>query len=93
MVVGICRIAVHVPEGRSLKAKRQVLSGLKTRLCRTFKVSVAELDDHDKWQRSVLGVACIANEARHVNRVLDQSVNMIRSTPALELLDFHIELL
>ncbi len=93
MVVGVCRIEVHVPEGHSLKTKRQVLSGLKTRLCRTFKVSVAELDGHDLWQRSTLGIACIANESSHVNRVLDQSINMIRATPALELLDFRIELL
>ncbi len=93
MVVGICRIALHVPAGHSLKSKRRILSSLTTRLCGTFKVSVAELDDHDLWQRSVLGIACIANESRHVNRVLDQSLNMIRATPALELLDFRIELL
>ncbi len=93
MVVGICRIALHLPEGHSLKSKRRVLSSLKTRLCGTFNVSVAELDDHDRWQRSVLGIACIANESRHVNRVLDQSLNMIRAAPALEVLDVHIELL
>ncbi len=93
MVVGICRISLHLPEGHSLKSKRQILSSLKARLCRTFNVSVAELDDHDLWQRSVLGLACIANESRHVNRVLDQSLNMIRATPTLELLDVHLEFL
>lgn len=93
MVVGVCRIELHLPEGRSLKSKRQILSSLKTRLCQTFRVSVAELEDHDLWQRSVLGVACIANESSHVNRVLDQSINMIRTTPTLELLNFRIELL
>lgn len=93
MVVGVCRIELHFPEGHSLKSKRQILSSLKARLCRTFKVSVAELGDHDLWQRSVLGIACIANESSHVNRVLDQAINMIRATPTLELLDFRIELL
>ncbi len=84
---------MHLPEGHSLKSKRRILSSLKTRLCGTFKVSVAELDDHDLWQRSVLGIACIANESRHVNQVLDQSLNMIRATPTLELLDVHMEFL
>ncbi len=93
MVVGICRIALYLPEGHSLKSKRRVLSSLKTRLCGTFNVSVAELDDQNLWQRSVLGVACIGNEARHLNRVLDQSLNMIRATPALEVLDVRMELL
>ncbi len=93
MVVGICRVALHLPDGHSLKAKRRVLSGLKARLCGAFNVSVAELDDQELWQRAVLGLACIANDARHVNRVLDQSCNMIRATPALEVLDVRLELL
>ena len=93
MVVGVCRIELHLPEGHSLKSKRQILSSLKTRLCNTFKVSVAELDHQDLWQRSVLGIACISNESSQVNRILDQSLNLIRATPSLELLNFDIELL
>ncbi len=92
MVVGVCRVDLHFPDGHSLKAKRQILSSLKARLGKTFNVSVAELEGQDLWQRSVLGIACIANEGRHVNRVLDQAVNMIRSNPTLELLDSQIEL-
>ena len=71
MVVGVCQVSLHLPEGQSLKAKRQVLSSLKTRLCNKFNVSVAEIGDQDLWQRSFLGIACIANEASHVNRVQD----------------------
>ena len=92
MVVGVCRVDLHFPDGHSLKAKRQILSSLKARLGKTFNVSVAELEGQDLWQRSVLGIACIANEGSHVNRVLDQAVNMIRSNPTLELLDARIEL-
>ena len=92
MVVGVCRVDLHFPDGHSLKGKRQILSSLKARLGKTFNVSVAELEGQDLWQRSVLGIACIANEGRHVNRVLDQAVNMIRSNPTLELLDAQIEL-
>ena len=89
----MCQVRLHLPEGHSLKAKRQVLSGLKTRLCQAFNVSVAEVGDHDLWQRATLGIACVANEARHVNGVLDQALNVIRSNPHLELLESHIELL
>ncbi len=93
MIVGVCQVRLHLPEGHSLKAKRQVLSSLKTRLCQAFNVSVAEVGDHDLWQRATLGIACVANEARHVNGVLDQALNVIRSNPHLELLESHIELL
>ena len=93
MVVGVCRVDLHFPDGHSLKAKRQILSSLKARLGKSFNVSVAELEGQDLWQRSVLGMACIANEGAHVNRVLDQVLNLIRSDPRLELLDSQIELL
>lgn len=93
MIVGVCQVRLHLPDGHSLKAKRQVLSSLKTRLGQAFNVSVAEVGDHDLWQQAILGIACVANETRHVNAVLDQVLNVIRSNPHLELLESHIELL
>ena len=93
MIVGVCQVCLHLPEGHSLKAKRQVLSSLKARLGQTFNVSGAEVSDQDLWQRATLGIACVANEARYVNQVLDQVLNVIRSNPRLGLLDFQIELL
>ena len=93
MIIGVCQVCLHLPEGHSLKAKRQILSSLKTRLGKSFNVSIAEVGDHDLWQRASLGIACVANDTRHVNQVLDQVLNVIRSNPRLELLDSRIELL
>ena len=93
MIVGGCQVCLHLPDGHSLKVKRQVLSSLKTRLGQSFNVSVAEIGDHDLRQRATLGIACVANEKRHVNQVLDQILNVIRSNSRLELLDSRIELL
>lgn len=93
MVVGVCTVELYLPDGHSLKAKRQILSSLKTRLSNRFNISIAEVDDQDLWQKTVLGIACIANETRYVNGVLDQVLNMIRSTPTLELLQSKIEFL
>lgn len=84
---------MHLPEGHSLKAKRQVLSSLKVRLVQKFNVSVAEVDHQDLWQRTTIGIACVANETRYVNQVFDQVLKVIRSNPRLELLDSKIELL
>ena len=84
---------MHLPEGHSLKAKRLVLSSLKARLVQKFNVSVAEVDHQDLWQRTTIGIACVANETRYVNKVFDQVLKVIRSNPRLELLDSKIELL
>ena len=93
MIVGVCQVCLHLPEGNSLKAKRQVLSSLKARLVQKFNVSVAEVDHQDLWQRTTIGIACVANETRYVNQVFDQVLKVIRSNPRLELLDSQIELL
>jgi len=93
MVVGLCTVDLHLPDGHSLKAKRQVLSSLKTRLRGHLNISVAEVGEQDLWQRAVLGMVCVANETRRVNQVLDQALNVIRATPSLDLLQFRIEML
>ena len=41
----------------------------------------------------MLGIACVANEGAYVNQVLDQVVNLIRSVPVIEVVQFRIELL
>lgn len=93
MVVGLCTIELYIPNGHSLKAKRQVLLSLKDRLRDKFNVSIAEVGEQDLWQKAVLGIACVANEGAYVNQVLDQAINVIRSVPAIELVQFRIELL
>jgi uncharacterized protein YlxP (DUF503 family) len=58
-----------------------------------FNLSVAEVDGQDLWQKAVLGLACVANEGRYVNRLLDQALNLIRAVPAVEIVQSRIELL
>ena len=93
IIVGLCTVELFIPESQSLKDKRQVLLSLKDRLREKFNLSVAEVDGQDLWQKAVLGFACVANEGRYVNQVLDQALNVIRSVPAVEIIQSRIELL
>lgn len=93
MIVGLCTVELHFPDSQSLKAKRQVLLSLKDRLRDKFNISIAEVGDQDLWQKAVIGMACVANEQQHVNQVLDQCLNIMRSNPAVELMKFQIEFL
>ena len=93
MVVGVCTIDLHLPGIGSLKGKRQILLSLKERIKNTYNVSIAEIDANDLWQRAVLGVACVANDGRHVNQVLDSVLNTVRANPSIELVQHHTELL
>lgn len=91
MIVGLCTVELYLPASQSLKEKRQVLLSLKDRLRDKFNVSVAEVADHELWQKAVLGMACVANEQQHANQVLDQGLNLIRSAPTVDVVKFQIE--
>lgn len=93
MVVGVETVELFIAASQSLKDKRQVLHSLKDRLHGTYNLSVAEVDGQDLWQKSVIGLACVANESRHVNQVLEQALNMIKSIPAIEVVRTRRELL
>jgi uncharacterized protein len=72
MPVGLLTLELYIPDAQSLKDKRQVLRSLKDRLRREFNVAVAELDHHDVWQRSVVGIVTLSNEEKHVAEVLQK---------------------
>ena len=93
VIVGLCTVELFIADSQSLKEKRRVLLGLKDRLQHKFNLSVAEVDGQDLWQKAVLGLACVANDGRYVNQVLDQALNLIRSNPAVEIVQSRVELL
>ena len=53
------RFDLHVPESRSLKAKRAAIRPIVDGLRHRFQVSVAEVDHQDQWQRAAIGVAVV----------------------------------
>ena len=91
MVVMTCQVQLYLSESRSLKDKRQVVKSLRERIRGRFNVAVAEVDFHDLWQRSTLGLATLSTEISHANEVLAQVVNFIAQDQRVQLLDYEIE--
>jgi len=54
---------------------------------------VAEVDENDKWQKAIIGIAAVSNEADQATRVLQTVVNYIDRETASQLLDYSIEIL
>ena len=92
MHIGICTIYLRLLEGRSLKDKRRVVKSIKDRLRGKFNVSVAEIDELDKWQLATLGIACVSNDTKFTNSVLSNVVNFVEAIHAVELVDYEIEI-
>lgn len=72
MVVGISIFELHLPECRSLKAKRKVIKGLVDRVHGRLRVSIAETDLHDLHQRSEIAVAIVGQTETEMDRMLDE---------------------
>jgi uncharacterized protein YlxP (DUF503 family) len=94
MNVAVCQIRLRLPENLSLKGKRQVLKSITTQVGNKFNVSVAEVDDHDRWQLATLGICCVSNNKRHANEVLSKVVDFVTSRRFdVEVLGYEIEIL
>lgn len=91
MTVGVLQIDLHVPEALNLKDKRQVIKSLKDRLANGHNISIAEVGELDKHQRSVLAVVMVANEETYVESGLSKIVDIVRLVPQVNLLDYQID--
>ena len=79
MTLGVLTIHIYLPGCSSLKEKRGRLKPLLARLHREFNISVAEIDHHDTWQNSVVACACISNDHKHTQRVLQKVLSWIEN--------------
>ncbi len=84
MKVGILRVDFVVPGPSSLKEKRRVVKSLKERLRSRFKVSAAEVDHQELWQRGALGIAVVGPDGAVVARVLDEVLRFMRRDARIE---------
>jgi len=91
MIIGVCRVELFIGHANSLKAKRQVIRSIIERARNRFNISIAEVDNQDKWQHATIGIACVSNETAHVHEVLNKVVNFIETSGEAELVDFTID--
>ena len=69
--VGILSVELFFPESHSLKEKRMYLRSAKAQLQNRVGASVAEVDHHDLWQRSLLVLTSAAREMGELHELLD----------------------
>jgi uncharacterized protein YlxP (DUF503 family) len=92
VVIGALTLTVHVPDSRSLKDKRQVVSSLLARIRRQFNVAAAEVDDQDTWQVATLGVVCVSSDRRHADEMCQKVLRWVEEDGEAQLGLTHFEL-
>jgi hypothetical protein len=92
MRIGNCVIEIYIPDTSSLKEKRSVIKGLKSRIRNKFNVSISEVDSNDNHKISVLAVATVSNERKFVDKLLSSVVNFMEKQRQFEVVNYKIEI-
>ncbi len=84
--VAALRLDIHLPQSRSLKAKRSVVKPILEGMRHRYSVAAAEVAFHDQWQRAGLGVAVVSVSEGHAIQVLDEVERFLWAQPEIEVL-------
>ena len=93
MLLGTCTLNLYFPDSQSLKDKRNIVKSIKLRIRNHFNVSVSEINNHELWKNTTLGIVCIGNEKRYLNNVLNEVIKFIEYQSRLQLISFKITIL
>ena len=80
------RVELWVPDSRSLKTKRAAVRPNVDGLRHRFKVSVAEVDHQDTWQRAAVAVAAVAESDGRLREVLATVERFVHRAGGVEVL-------
>ncbi len=93
MIIGVCTLEFHLPACRSLKEKRRFLNSFRTRVSNKFNVAVSEIDHHDLWQRSTVGVVSVAVEREPIDKMFQKVLREAERQGEALLISVDIEFL
>ncbi|MFY0542743.1 DUF503 domain-containing protein [Brevibacillus sp. H7] len=85
------RIELFLPACQNLKEKRAIVKSILEKLRNKFNVSAAEMAYHEQWQRTVLGIAAVANKASFLENVLQSAIRLVENHPGVELIHADTE--
>lgn len=91
MFVGALRIEIYIPDCQSLKAKRSVVRKLIQRIKSKYNVSIAEIDNHDIWQRATVAISHVSTSENLTRELLSRVLeNAIEHTHEAEVIEHDL---
>ena len=93
MIVGTCKVYLSADWVTSLKEKRSVLKSLIERAKHKFNISIAEIEQMDSHKHMVIGFACVTNDTRLADDIIQNVVHFIESNTDARLDDYVMEIL
>lgn len=93
MIIGTAKIYMTANWVHSLKEKRMVVKSIIAKVKNKFNFSIAEVESQDYHQSIVLGMACVSNDTKHANSMIQEVINFIEDNCEAIIEDVHIEIL
>lgn len=92
MIVGTCEVTFRAEWVTSLKEKRMVVKSLVEKTRHKFNASVAEVDRQEEHKTIVIGFACVTNERRHADSMIQHILDFMEKNTEAELLSAEYEI-
>ncbi|OGP69650.1 MAG: hypothetical protein A2Y80_02775 [Deltaproteobacteria bacterium RBG_13_58_19] len=92
MIVAAMRITLIIHDNNSLKGKRKVVRSLIEKVRHRFAAAIAEVEDHDLWQKAQIGVAMVGNDSQVLEARLGQIVKFMENQHLAEIIDSQVDL-
>ncbi|WP_035292813.1 DUF503 domain-containing protein [Clostridium sp. KNHs214] len=77
MIIGTAKIYLYANWVHSLKEKRMIVKSLIAKVHNKYNVSIAEVENQDYHKSIVLGIACVSNDTRHANSMVQNVLGFI----------------
>ena len=90
MVVGVISWELHLAGCGSLKEKRGILRSLKARLQDRHKVSVAETNHQNVWQRAEISAAVVCSDRRRAQAIVQRIDTFVASEARVRVIDSFV---
>ena len=91
MTIVILRLILFISGSNSLKRKRMVMHSLKARLRNRFNIAMAEIDNHDKWQKATLAIVGVSKDKKNIDREFSKILSFIDNFHLASILDYEME--
>ena len=92
MLVGLLSVELLLPSCGCLKEKRMIIKSLKDRLRNRFNISIAEVENNDKWQRTTLAVALVGNDNKYIDGQIQAVLREIEQKKDVQILTYQMEI-
>lgn len=85
MLIAAALIELHLADADSIKAKRRVVRAVRDRVASRFRISVAEVADHDDRHSICMGFAKVGVDARHLRTSMEKVIRFVDGLGLAEL--------